>query len=378
MLYVFFVLLGILVYVFFAFPAFLMVLSLWPRRVPPATREPPVAVLVPARNEASRIALKISNTFACDYPPDRLEILIGDDGSADGTADIARQIADPRLRVLSFPAAPGKATVVNALVQATTAEVLVLTDADVTIEMQSVRNLVRHFADPRVGAVCGRRAGPDRPDHRMGWPARLYNLYESSLKRGEGTFSRVLGGEGCLYALRRECFRPLPTNVPDDFVNVLRALEGGRRVLYENDAVSCEDMTNTVRSEFVRKRRTVARGIRGLLSVRSLLNPFRYPLISALLLSHKILRWTAGLMMLALFVVSARLLDHPVVRALFWAQVLFYALALGGWIAGQSRALTPFRAMGYFVLVNLAATAGILDVLTGRDWSSWNVQRAKP
>jgi cellulose synthase/poly-beta-1,6-N-acetylglucosamine synthase-like glycosyltransferase len=277
--------------------------------------------------------------------------------------------------LISIPESRGKTNAINALALHAQGEILVVSDADVLIKPDAIRTLVAHFSDPGVGAVCARRSSNPEGLTTASWPAKVYNEYESAIKRGEGALGRVLGGDGSLYAVRRACFRPLPLDVPDDFVNVLRVLAQGKKVRYERNAVSMEEMADARTGEFARKRRTVARGIRGVLEVRALLNPFRFPLTAFLLFSHKILRWSAGLMMLALLVVNAALIPEPGFSTFFALQIAGYAAALAGTLRVPGAIGRPLRTARFFVSTNAAAVAGILDVLLGRDWNSWNVQR---
>jgi len=369
------ILVGLLVYVFAAFPSILMLLSLLPGRRMRDRHVPTVTVLIAARNERARIRTKIMNTLASDYPEEKLKILVGSDGSTDGTDEEVSAIENARVRLVSLPEGTGKTSTINSLAHAARTDVLVVSDADVLIDGSAIGKLVKHFADPKVGAVCGRRADRTERPGDVGRPARLYNLYEGAIKHGEGRMGRVLGGNGSLYAIRRFRFNDLPPDVPDDFVNILRVLEQGDRVAYEDAAVSEEELPDATREEFVRRRRTIARGIRGLWSVRGLLNPLRFPLTSFLLFSHKILRWCAGLLMIGAFILNMLLVSQPFYRWLFIAQSLFYATALVGVLTAGHGTWRLVRMIRYFVLSNLAGVAGIIDVALCRDWRSWSAER---
>lgn len=370
----FLILLALLVYVFFAYPAALMLCGLFARRPRPVRDFPSVAVLIAARNERTHIARKIRNTLAFDYPAERMEIFVASDGSRDGTAACLRRLHHPRIHILTFDEPVGKTNAVNRMAEQTEAEILVMSDADVTVSPDAVRRLAAHFSDPRVGAVCGRRSDAYEQPSGARWPARLYNLYESSIKRGEGALGRVLGADGCLYAVRRACFRPLPAGVPDDFVAVLRVLREGRRVRYDSRAVSREEIPDTAAWEFSRRRRTVARGVRGLWSVRALLHPFRFPLVSFMLVSHKLLRWSAGIFLFGLLIVNAALIHVPPFGAWFGAQTIFYLCGVLGACPVEHGFWKPLRVVRYFVLANAAAAAGLLDVVCRRDWTTWDAR----
>ena len=166
----FWVCVGALAYHYAGYPLLLFILSVLSqaksdflylirrdsRRCPrPSDYVPRVALLLSAYNEEAVIQAKVKNTFAIDYPSARLEFLVGLDGSTDSTAELLNQMASSRLRVFSFSTRQGKLAVLRALAQQTSAEILVFTDANTALEPSCIRNLVRHFKDPRVGAVSG-------------------------------------------------------------------------------------------------------------------------------------------------------------------------------------------------------------------------------
>jgi cellulose synthase/poly-beta-1,6-N-acetylglucosamine synthase-like glycosyltransferase len=153
--------LALLAWTYAGYHAFLWLLT----RVVPARatrpgappRWPRVAVLVAAYNEEAVIAARLRNLLDLDYPADRLEILVGSDGSSDRTAEIVRGVEDPRVRLAAFPVRRGKTSVLNDLVARARAEVVVLTDANTLFRRDAVRELVRGlWRHPRACAVVGR------------------------------------------------------------------------------------------------------------------------------------------------------------------------------------------------------------------------------
>jgi len=377
--YVFFILVGLLLYVFAIFPLVLRLTCLFRRAKNPPPFEPTVSILTAARNERQNIAEKIANTFASDYPADKLRMVILSDGSTDGTEDVVRALGNKRVRLITVSPGQGKTSAINTMAQDADGDIMVISDADILIEGKAIRELVKHFSDPAVGAVCGHRSDNETRLSGTGESTRLYNSYESATKKAEGAIGRVIGGDGSLYAMRRSCFRPLPAGVPDDFVNILRVLESGKKVLYEENSFSWEKLSGNGTGEFSRKRRTVARGIRGLLAVSGLLNPFRFPVVFFLILSHKLLRWMAGWMMIALLVISVLLASKPFFLWCLAAQLLFYS---AGMILKKGIPfLLPSRLtkiVNYFTMSNLAACVGLVDVIRGKNWDSWKTQRNEP
>src|SRR5499425_1766571 len=144
---------------YFLYPLWLLVLARMKRgeRSAPARPQvwPTVSLVVAAHDEAECIEEKLRNSLALDYPRDRLEVLIGSDGSTDATDAIVRANPDPRVHLSAAPRA-GKTSVLNRCIPAARGDIVVLSDANTRIDPGALQALVRHFEDAEVGAVCGR------------------------------------------------------------------------------------------------------------------------------------------------------------------------------------------------------------------------------
>jgi len=209
-----------------------------------------------------------------------------------------------------------------------------------------------------------------------GWAERVHRYYESLIKRGEGVLGRVIGADGALYAVRRVCFSSVPANAPDDFVAVLRVLKSGMKVRYEATAVASEEPASTRQSEaFIRRRRTVARAMRGVWQEKALLNPIRFPFCSFLLFSHKVCRWFGGALLAGLLVSNLFLLGSPFFRWCLGLQAACYSLACLGCLVQRGRLGRLLVLFRYFALSNLGAAFGVCDAFLGRDWTTWQTQR---
>src|SRR5512136_2808103 len=106
---------------------------------------PHVSLIIAAYNEQEVIEDKIRNSLALDYPPDKLEILIGSDGSTDRTVEITSSlVSDPRVRIHAFPRR-GKIWVLNDLVNAARGDILVFSDANTICDSDALGALIPHF-----------------------------------------------------------------------------------------------------------------------------------------------------------------------------------------------------------------------------------------
>lgn len=330
---------------------------------------PKVSLLVTAQDEAFRIGEKVRNSLALDYPAERLEVLVGSDGSTDGTDEIVRRAGDPRVRLSAAPRA-GKSAVLNRCIPIASGDIVVLTDANTRLEPDAVQRLVRHFEDPDVGAVCGKLALGDRSERDSG--RSVYWSYESLIELYESKRGAVMGAGGGLYAIRRTLFTALPEGtLVDDFVIPLRILEHGFKVVYEPLAVARKETAEDPDQAFVRRARVAAGNFQSLAMVPGLLSPaagFR----AFAFWSHKLLRWCAPALMGLALIANLFLLDSTFYRLTFFAQVMFYALAYLGKAGALTGTGRRIAAVAYdFVTLNLAIAVGFWRFLRGSRRTPW-------
>jgi cellulose synthase/poly-beta-1,6-N-acetylglucosamine synthase-like glycosyltransferase len=326
---------------------------------------PRVSIVLAAFDEEACIRDKIENCLAVDYPPDRLEVVLGCDGCTDRTAAIAREAGRGRVRVLELSPRRGKASVLARLVPAAQGDVVVLTDANVAFHPGAIRALARRFRDPSVGAVVGRLR---LRTHRAGGEG-VYWAYESFLKYLEGKLGCVLGANGAIYAVRRILFPRLPSDtITDDFVVPLRIAVRGWKVPFEPTAVAYEDAPDDAAVEFGRRARIGAGNWQALARLPDLLDP-RAGFVAFAFFSHKLLRWLTPFLLAVAFVASAAAVTSPGAwgaRALLLAQLACYGLAAAGDAAGRVG-----RTARHFVTMNAALAVGLWRFLRGTQRAAW-------
>lgn len=328
---------------------------------------PRVSVLIAAHDEAGCIRRKLENTLALDYPPDRLEVLVGSDGSTDGTDDIVREFAD-RGVVLSAAARQGKAGVLNRLAALATGDVFLFTDANTHVEPGALRQLVRPLADARVGGVCGQLrlvASGGATEEGAYW------RFENLLKLYESRSGALMGANGGLYVLRREDWQPLPPDtIVDDFLATMRVVQRGRRLVYAPEAVAVEETAPSLEGEFRRRVRIAAGNFQSLKELRSMLVQ---PSFAAFALwSHKVLRWSVPLWLVVAFAANAVLAYRYFYGVLLAGQVALYLFA---WLGRYDDMPEPLRRVArmarYFVEMNAALALGLVRFLRGRQGAVW-------
>src|SRR6266567_2435616 len=121
--------------------------------------EPEVAIVVPAFNEGEAVARTIHSCLSLDYPREKLQIVVVNDGSTDDTwanmASAAAVYPDGAVRCVDLGSNQGKRAAMTAGIRATTAEIMVFVDSDSMPERDGVRKLVQIFAHRKVGAGSG-------------------------------------------------------------------------------------------------------------------------------------------------------------------------------------------------------------------------------
>lgn len=359
-------------YAYVGYPLLLLLVArIRPRPVLRSDVLPTVTVVCPAHNEERVLRAKIQNTLALDYPPERLRLLIVSDGSTDGTEAIARRHEGPRVRLLSLPRV-GKMEALNRAVRECSDELLVFTDANVWLERQAVRQLVRAFADPRVGAVGGAKRFRPRGDS-TGEGEGLYWRYDQWVKELETRVGSVFGADGALYAIRRPLVRTVQNGAQaDDLALSARVVLQGHRLIYEPAAIAWEDAPEDGLAELRRKVRVANHGLRAVLDLVPLLPGSGFYTIQ--LLSHKVARYLVPVQLVLLLASSATLAARlPLFQVVLAAQAVFYALAVLGWLARASRAgrFPVLSIPYYFSLVNTAAGLALVELLLGTRRATW-------
>ncbi len=371
---VFWVSLAGLAYVYAGYPLLVYLVSLaFPRSLKRGEIEPAVTVLITAFNEEAAIRAKIENTLKLDYPADRLEIMVASDGSTDATDEIVKEFADRGVRLFRQEGRVGKTETQNNAVARSTGEIILFSDATTEYESDVLRKLLPAFADETVGCVAGRLIYVDDASTNVGKGARSYWNYETFIKSAESNACSLIGASGCLYAVRRSAYVAMYAEACSDFLVCTMLYRQGLRSVFEPSAV-CFEYTNQRPSDEMRMRvRVISQTYTDLWRNLDMLNPLRSGFYAIELISHKVLRYAVPIMLLALFVSNALLAELSIFfSVIFAAQVLFYLLALVGWVLEKSGVRLRFLVIPlYFVLANLASVIAFFKFISGERVSTW-------
>jgi cellulose synthase/poly-beta-1,6-N-acetylglucosamine synthase-like glycosyltransferase len=375
MLLVFWVSLFFVVYSYVIYPALLFILVRHAPRPPtiPLNKDvsrPKVACIVAAFNEEMHIEARIDNFFAQSYDADKLSVYVGSDGSHDRTSALIEARASSRVKALVFDRNRGKASVLNDLVVAADEPILVFSDANTLFEPNAVERLVAHFADPRVGLVCGElkllEANGNNQDS-------TYWRVERFLKQSEARFGGLLGANGAIYALRRELYRPIPPDtITDDFCIAMTTAADGWKLVYEPTAVAVEDTPDAIEDEYHRRVRI------GIGNYQALFRHPEYLLNTNLAtrfayVSHKVLRWLTPHFLIMAFIASAILArQSQIYFFLFGLQLSGYtSVALLLFYRLDRFLPKPLAIVVFFLALNWAFLVAFVRFSTGRYSGSW-------
>ncbi len=254
---------------------------------------PMITISVPAYNAERSLARTLDHLLAADYPADRRQIIVTSDGSTDRTDEIARAYADRGVELLRVPRG-GKALAENAAGRLVRGTIVLNTDATIVVPPHTIKLLVRHYADPRIGVVSGRdvTVPSDADPERTTRGEARYSGYEMRVRSLEARLGFIAGATGSIYSCRREIFQvPISPYASRDFASAMIATQMGYRSVADDDAFAYVGHAPSLVAEYRRKARTMVLGLDTLWDYRAMLDPIRYGWFALMLISHKLCRW---------------------------------------------------------------------------------------
>ena len=336
---------------------------------------PSVTVVTAARNEAKCIGATVRNKLAADYPAERLDVIVVSDESDDDTDEIVARLAAEhpgRVQLLRQSPRAGKTAALNLAVPGARGEVVVFADGNSLYHPQSLRRLVRNFADPVVGYVTGKMVYALHEDSAVGEGLSAYMRLENWLRAQETRIGSVVGVDGGIDAVRRRLYRRMADDQLPDFVLPLDVVQQGSRVVYESEALLQEESLATPEQEFRMRVRVALRGLWALSDKRQLLNPARHGVFAFQLISHKLLRYLSFAPLSLAFMLGLWLaLRGGLYSWLAAGQLALLVLAFLGWNGWGFVNLRLQKLSLYFVLVNMASALAAGRFLRGEKVVLW-------
>lgn len=341
--------------------------------------EPDVCLFVTAFNEKDYVKQKVENSFSLDYPKEKIQYLWITDGSDDGTPDLLKKY--DLLEVHHLPERRGKMHAMNRGVKFVKAPIIIFSDTNTILGKNSIREIVAKFTSEKTGCVAGeKRIFEKDADAAAGAGEGMYWKLESWVKKMDAELNSAVGAVGELFAIRTQLFEDVETDtILDDFMISLRIAQKGYKIAYSPNAYAEETASLNVGEELKRKIRIAAGGIQTLFRLKSLLNPFRYGLLSWQYFSHKVLRWTLAPVSLflilpvnLLIVWQQNWIGFDFYTVALYVQILCYLFAAVGWYLENKKLrykilFVPY----YFLFINTSSVWGIIRYFKGNQSAAW-------
>lgn len=338
---------------------------------------PDVTLMICAFNEEEIIKEKMENIRQLDYPKDKLCVMWVTDGSSDHSNELLSEYGD-EITLIFSPERRGKAAAMQHGLQVNKSEYVVFTDANTMLNPGSIKEIVRLFMREDVGCVSGEKRVAARHEGQAAAEGEgIYWKYESTLKRWDSALYSAMGAAGELFAVRMSVYEAAPSNaLLDDFMISMLILKKGYKIAYTSDAYAMEYGSANMEEESKRKRRIAAGGLQSIWWLRSLMNPFKYPITSFLFVSHRVLRWSItpfALFALIPLNVALVMMKGGTTYTVIWIlQILFYLSAFMGYLmASRGKKNKLLYVPYYFLFMNINVFRGISYLRSHKSSGAW-------
>jgi cellulose synthase/poly-beta-1,6-N-acetylglucosamine synthase-like glycosyltransferase len=337
---------------------------------------PAVSVLMSVYNEEEVIQKKIESIYSSLYSKGKLEIIIGSDGSSDMTNEILTDLSrkHKNLFIRIFKSRKGKANVINQLVKQTKGDILILTDANVMFDKNTISELVKMFKNPKTGLVDTNIVNRGVKKDGISKQEKAYISMEVKIKNLEGAiWGSMMGPMGGCYAIKKELYTPVPENLlVDDFFINMKILKKGKKTLNHLKAIVYEDVSNSLKEEFRRKTRIATGDFQNFrMFFHMIWPPFRG--LSFCFLSHKIIRWFGPFFFIIMFFSNLILsYQNTFYLSLFILQCILLLFPLVDYFLRKIKIhILILRFITHFLTMNLALFMGFLKFIKGVNTNVW-------
>lgn len=337
---------------------------------------PEVTLMICAYNEEDVVKEKMENIRQIDYPKDKLCVMWVTDGTTDNTNELLS--AYEEVKLVFSPERRGKAAAMQHGLKENKAEFVVFTDANTMLNAGSIREIVRLFMKKDIGCVSGEKRVASREAGQVAAEGEgLYWKYESTLKRWDNELYSAMGAAGELFAVRMSVYEEAPSNaLLDDFMISMLILKKGYKIAYTSEAYACEYGSANMEEESKRKRRIAAGGLQSCWWLRTMMNPFKYPKVSFLFVSHRVLRWSitpfALMALIPINVLLVMMKGGTIYTTVWILQILFYLTAfLGYLLASTGRKNKLLYVPYYFLFMNINVFRGIKYLNSHKSSGTW-------
>ena len=374
---------------------------------------PEVAIIMAVYNEEEVIEQKLRSIFATNYPLEKVQVFIGSDNSTDATHSIIEKYIHPQppkggfwsseidlnnststeqksplgnracelsaanlevknIHLKIYSQRQGKPAIINDLVTKTNAKVLILTDANVYFEPETIFELVKHYKNPNIGLVGALIVNTNVKKTGISYQEKTYLSLENKVKFAEGVLGgAMIGAFGGAFSMRRDLYTTVPPKfVVDDFYITMQVLQQGKQAILEPLAVVYEDVANVPAEEFRRKVRISTGNFQNLRAFRSLLSFNR---VGVYFFSHKILRWLTPFFLCGIFVFTGILAFYNILYVAIFAVFVcsLVAVLLDFLLKKTGVHSRLLRFISHFYQMNFALLLGFFKYIKGVQSNVW-------
>ncbi|HKK62336.1 MAG TPA: glycosyltransferase [Bacteroidales bacterium] len=337
---------------------------------------PNVTVIFSAFNEEDVIQGKIDSVFKSNYDMDKVSVLIGSDASTDETNNIlkANKTKYPNLHLFIFTKRRGKPAVINELIDKTNDEFIIMTDANILFHPGAIKNLVKHFANEKIGAVGANIINDYVSKYDVSMPESTFVSREISMKHREGLiWGAAIGFFGGLYAIRKALYQPVPAGFAvDDFFITMNILRKEKQCIMETKAIGYENAHNKIDIEYRRKVRIANGNFKNAAYFsREIITPWTGKNFAYI--SHKVIRWAGPMLMLMILISNMFLLQSGLIyqySIAFIAGICFASL-IDYFLSKIGLHIVFLRFIRHFITMNIALLHGFINFIRGESYDVW-------
>ena len=349
-----------------------------------------VSILISIFNEEKVIAEKIDSILKSNYPLDKIQILIGSDNSIDKSNEIVSKYAKDNQCIQFFPffERQGKPSVINQIYEHANSEIIILTDANVFFEKNTIFEVVKYFKDPKIGLVDTHMINKGIVKDGISVQESAYISREVKIKNAESNlWGTMMGPFGGCYAIRNDLYEPVPSNyLVDDFYINMEILQKGYKAVNNLNAYVFEDVSNNLYDEFRRKIRIATGNFQNLKQFRIFLigifgfNPLRKTKtrhistfgLSFSFISHKVLRWIIPFFIILILICNIFLLDSLIYQLSFVGLLFSFTIPLWDTLLKKAKInISILRFVTHFYSMNVALIIGFFRYIKGVKSGVW-------
>jgi cellulose synthase/poly-beta-1,6-N-acetylglucosamine synthase-like glycosyltransferase len=341
---------------------------------------PFISILMAVHNEEMVMVDKVRSIYYTLYPYNKFEVLVGSDASTDMTNRICRIYSNnyKEFKFYQFNNRQGKPAIINKLVEEANGEILVLTDAKVFLEINTLFELVKHFKNPAIDIVGGHLKSRKVQKSGISYQENAFMAREIQMKYNEGLiWGKTMGVYGALYAIRKNAFSHVPANFSvDDFYITMKVLQKNKRAIMNLNALGFEEVPDKINTEFKRKVRISAGNWQNLRTFFKLLWP-PWTALSFSFFSHKVIRWTGPFFMLISLITSYFLSyqNNIYTAALLFQTMLLSIPFIDLFLRIFNLHIIFLRFITHFYAMNVALLIGFIKNIFGKKTNIWQPTR---